>query len=410
MIQQRCLSISKNQNQEDSKMQIFKIIKQINGELPSAYFKKDSTERAATPQEQALWQQQADNMESLTRIAEEQFNLSQEDRQYYEDVFRNGTDTQAKEAIAKLQSQITGQPISAASITGVNMDTLLRDTILSATPEFKAAATQFIDTNTKLSEQYGKDVSGLSQQFSQGIKDLTTNYSADLQALKSQTGTIDQAVLSRETGAALAGTSQAFAEARKGLEATIAQRGLAGSGIEATLLSNAYQQEAMAKISGQYQARQSALQISEAMRQQQAQYGQAQYAAELGSLGQGYQAEANAVQNVYGVANQAALQNYQQTQASYLQQIAAMSQGAAAGAGIYTGSQNYLAGASQSSAAGAQAAGSAAVGLAGVNAQYATDMQQANASASEGIGSLVGGLALAPATGGGSIIAKAFGL
>ena len=73
---------------------------------------KGSTSRKVTEEEKRLWDSQTKNLDSLTKIAEEQYNLSKEDRDYYEKTFREGTDTDAKNALAKLQSQITGKTVS----------------------------------------------------------------------------------------------------------------------------------------------------------------------------------------------------------------------------------------------------------------------------------------------------------
>lgn len=322
-----------------------------------------SSSRTLTPTELKLIETQDKNLQALTKIAEESFNLSQEDRAYYEDVFRYGTDTQAKEAIAKLQYQITGQEVPLDQIEGANVDQLLRDTILNSTPEFQEAATAYIEGANELSSKYGADVTGLSSAFSKSVQDLTNNYGSELQTLKEQTGTINQDVLSRETGAAYAGVSQGFAEARKQMGADLARRGLSGSGIEANMLGNAYQQEALAKAQAGTMARSNALQQSEAIRQQQAVYAGSQFETGLAGQQTAYNAGTSALQNVYGVASQANLQNYNLQNAAVLQGISGLTQLAQAGQGVYQGSQNYISGATSAASSAASTAGSTAVGL-----------------------------------------------
>ena len=337
-------------------------------------------------------------------MAEDQYDLSVEDREYYEKVFREGSDTQAKEAIAKLQSQITGKPVDPASIQETNIDSLLRDTILTSAPEFQEAAANLVSSSQQLTKQYGTDVTGLSQNFAQGLTDLTSNYSKELETIKQATGTIDQGILSRETGAAKAGISTAYAEARQQLEGHLAQRGLGGSGVEAQLLASTYSQEAMTKAGAGTQARQTALGQSEAMRAQQAQIAGQQLQAGMAGAQGAYQAELGGIQNVYGVTTAADLQNYQLQQAATMQGIAGLTQAAQAGQGIYAGAQNYLAGAGQTAGQAASIAGQSAVGLAGVNQQHMQAQQQAAASSAAGIGSLVGTVAGASVAGGGSVI------
>ena len=369
-----------------------------------------ASQREATEQEKQLWESQAKNLDALTQIAEDQYDLSVEDREYYEKVFREGSDTEAKEAIAKLKSQITGETVDPATIQETNIDSLLRDTILTAAPEFQQAAAELVSTSQQLTQQYGTDVTGLSQNFAQGLTDLTSNYTQELETFKQAAGTIDQALLSRETGAAKAGISTAYAEARDQLAGELAQRGLAGSGVEAQLLASTYSQEAMAKAGAGTQARQTALAQSEAMRAQQAQIAGQQLQAGMTGAQGAFQAELAGVQNVYGVTTAADLQNYQLQQAATMQGIAGLTQAAQAGQGVYAGAQNYLAGASATAGQAASIAGQSAVGVAGVDQQYATAQQQAASTSASGLGSLLGTVAGASATGGTSVVGSLLGL
>ena len=354
-----------------------------------------ASQRPVTQQELDLWTAQKENLDSLTKIAEEQYNLSVEDRNYYEKVFREGTDTEAKTALAKLQSQITGKTVSPESIKSVNIDSLLRDTILNSTPEFKDAASKVIQGQESLTKQYGAEVTGLSKAFTDSIQGFTNKYSQELQTTKEQMGTANADVLARQTGTTMAGISSGYQEARKQLESTLARKGLAGSGVEANILSSNYQQEAMAKASAGVSAYNTAIQQSDALRLQQAQLSGQQYQAGIAGATTGYQANLGATQNIYGVTSASDLQNYNLSNAATLQGIAGLTQVAQAGQGVYGQSANYLQGASSSAASAASTAGSSAVGLANVNANYATQMQQANAQSAAGIGSLVGTLGAA---------------
>lgn len=354
-----------------------------------------ASQRPVTQQELDLWTAQKENLDSLTKIAEEQYNLSIEDRNYYEKVFREGTDTEAKTALAKLQSQITGKEVSPESIKSVNIDSLLRDTILNSTPEFKDAASKVIQGQESLTKQYGSDVTGLSKAFTDSIQGFTNKYSQELQTTKEQMGTANADVLARQTGTTMAGISSGYQEARKQLESTLARKGLAGSGVEANILSSNYEQEAMAKASAGVSAYNTAIQQSDALRLQQAQLSGQQYQAGIAGATTGYQANLGATQNIYGVTSASDLQNYNLSNAATLQGIAGLTQVAQAGQGVYGQSANYLQGASSSAASAASTAGSSATGLANVNANYATQMQQANAQSAAGIGSLVGTLGAA---------------
>ena len=352
-----------------------------------------SSSRTLTPTELRLLDTQRENLEVLTDIAEESYNVSKEDRNYYEKVFRDGTDTEAKQAVADLKYKITGEKVDPNTIADVNIDTLLRDTVLNATPEFQRAATGYIESANELTKTYGEDVTGLSKAFSQGIQDLNTNYQTELQQIKEQTGTINQDVLARETGAAMGGISSAYAEARKQMGGDLARRGLAGSGVEAQLLANTYSQEAMNKAQAGVQARTSALQQSEAIRQQQASLAGSQLQGGVSALGTAYQGELGGIQNVYGVTSAQDLQNYQTQNASTLQGIAVLTQVAQAGQGIYAGSANYLGIGTSAASSAASTAGSTAVGL---DMQRNTSTQSKTTSwsmdmgkAAEGIGEMM---------------------
>ena len=359
-----------------------------------------SSQRPVTPEEQRLWDTQATNLEAMTKIAEDQYNLSKEDRDYYEKVFREGSDTEAKDAIAKLKSQITGTVVNPSDIENVSIDSLLRDTILASTPEFQKLATDVVDASNQLTEKYGTEVTGLSNAFSTSMKDLSTNYSQELQDIKQNLGTIDQSFLSRETGAATAGISTAYEEARKQMQGSLAQRGLAGSGVEQQVLGNMYQQEALAKAGAMSQARNVAFAQTDAMNQQRLGIAGSQLQANTAGATAGYQAQMGALGNVYGVQSANLQQGLQTTNAGILQGIAGLTQAAQAGTGIYAGSQNYLSQAGATSGQAAQIAGQSAGQIGSLNQQYAQMKAEQESAAMEGIGSLVGTLGGAAMTSG----------
>lgn len=339
--------------------------------------------RTPTQQELDLWTSQKNNLDSLTKISEEQYNLSAEDRSYYEKTFREGTDTEAKNALAKLKSQITGKTVSPDSIKDVSIDSLLRDTILSATPQFQEAANGLIKTNSDLTKQYGSDVTGLSKAFTDSIKGYTDTYSKELETAKTSMGTANQDILSRTTGQALGGISSAYQEARKGLESTLARKGLAGSGVESNILASNYQQEALAKASATQQAYGQAISQSDALRQNQLALSGQQYQAGISGATTAYNTGLGATQNIYGVTTANDLQSYNLQNAATLQGISGLTQVAQAGQGLYAGTQNYLQMAGQSAGTAAQTSTNAATSLANTNSNYATNMAQV-ASANRG--------------------------
>ena len=342
-----------------------------------------NAQRAVTQQEKDLWSAQEASIKSLTKIGEEQYNISVEDRDYYEKIFREGTDTEAKTALAKLKSTITGTEVSADSIKDVSIDSLLRDTILTATPEFAESASKLISSQEALTKNYGAEVTGLSSAFSKSIQGFTDKYSNELQNISNTIGTANKDILATQTGTSMAGISSGYAEARKQLESTLARKGLAGSGVEANILSQNYQQEAMNKASAGVSAYNTAITQSDAQRTAQAQILGQQYQTNTSGLGTAYNANLGATQNVYGVTSANDLQNYNVSNAATLQGIAGLTQIAQAGTGVYSGAANYLQGASATAGQAASTATSAATSLASTNSQYATGMANV-ASANRG--------------------------
>lgn len=349
-----------------------------------------TVDRQITAEEKALQEQQSQALGKLFDIAGEQYNLAQDELDYYKKTFAEGSETEAKTALAKLQSRITGKEISPEDVQGMDATTLLRDTILNATPAFQEQANEYIKTTTSLAEKFGTDVTEATKTLTADLTKQTQDYQAKLTELGSQAGTINKDILSREQGASQAGISSAYAEARKQLQANLAQRGLNSSGIEANILASQFQQEAMAKAQGSYNARQSALQQSEALRQQQ--YGLLTQGYNVGTANATNIANANlqGIQSVYGVLGQNALQAYNTQQQATQQGITALSQ-------IYTmGQQEYSNALAQQQAvaqAYANAGGVASSGLAQAQNLSATIAQQNAQLASAqqaGMGQLLG--------------------
>lgn len=324
---------------------------------------KETTTRILQPEEKALLNTQADNLTTLTKIAEQTYNLSNSEREYYDKVFREGSDTEAKNALAEIKSRITGKAVDPKSIKDVSIDSLLRDSLLAAAPEFQNAANEFIGANSKLAEKYGSDVTGISKSFADTARSYTKNYAEEIQQIKDKAGTIDQNILSRETGAATAGISTAFQEAQKQMQADLARRGLAGTGVDAQAMQNLYGQEAIAKGAAGVQARTQAYDQTQQYLNAQAGLSGSALQGQMSGEQAAYQAQLGGIQNVYGVNAGNLAQNYQAGIAGTLQGLSTLQQVAAGGQGVYMGSQNYMGQAISSAGSAAQTAGSTAANL-----------------------------------------------
>jgi hypothetical protein len=183
----------------------------------------------------------------------------------------------------------------------------------------------------------------------------------------------------------------------------LARRGLAGSGVEQSVLASTYQQEAMAKAQAGQTARGTALEQSEAIRQQQAGYAGSQLQAGVSGMQTGYQAEQAGIQNIYGVTASQALQNYNLQNAATLQGISGLTQVAQAGQGVYAGSQNYISSATNAASQGASIAGSTAANLNMSSTTTTTAPKQ------DIFGTVVGGVVGAYTGGFGTAIGSAMG-
>ena len=359
---------------------------------------KGSSQRPVTEEERALWDMQTQQLESLMTIAEDQNALAKEDREQYIDAFRNAEDPQAQSLIADLQEKLTGERPEG----NITTDVLLRNVLIGSSGKMQEATKEFVALQEQQFADYKGELSGLSQDYVGKLQEVSKGYEDEIQKTKDAMGTIDQGILSRETGAATAGISTAFSQAEKQLESSLARRGLAGTGVEASALGGLYSQQAQATAGAMGQARMQSLGLSDQLRMQ-----------KLGLAGQQAQSAMGTAQNVYGVqagvsgqlyGQGAALgaQGYNLNIASAQQGIANLQSLNAAGQGLYVGSQNYLQQAAGNYAQGAQIAGQSATSLGQMQNTYSANQQ---AASSEMFGSVLGGVA-GVATGGLSAAGK----
>lgn len=349
-----------------------------------------ASQRPVTDEERRLWDAQAEHLDSLKTIAEEQHGLALEDRAYYEDVFRDASTPEAQKAMADLQEQLTGTRPTEGDLT---TDTLLRDVLVGSSGEMQAATKEFVAQQQKDFAEFEGELSGLSQEYVSKLDQIGTDYAAELAETKAALGTADADVLARETGAATAGISTAYEEARKGISSELARRGLAGTGVEASALGQAYQQEAMAKAGAMQQARMSAIGLSDQMRMQKLGIAGQQFQAQTGTAQAVYGQQAGVAGQLYGMGQQLGGQAYQLDVASRQQGIGNLQALSAAGQGMYVGSQNYLGQAAQSFTSGAQTAGQSAGTIGRLDMDWQMQQQKMQQQAGAGLGSSLMGIA-----------------
>ena len=361
-----------------------------------------ASQRPVTDEERRLWDAQAEHLDSLKTIAEEQHGLALEDREYYESVFRDANTPEAQKAMADLQEQLTGTRPAEGNLT---TDSLLRDVLVGSSGEMQQATKEFVAKQQADFEAFEGELSGLSQEYVSKLDQIGTDYAAELAETKAALGTADADVLARETGAATAGISTAYEEARKGISSELARRGLAGTGVEASALGQMYQQQAMATAGAQQQARMSAIGLSDQMRMQKLGIAGQQAQALQGTAGAIYGQQAGVSQQLYGMGQQLGGQAYQLDVASRQQGIGNLQSLSAAGQGMYVGAQNYLGQAAQSYTEGAKIAGQSAGTIGQMNLDWQIQQQKMQQQAGAGLGSTLMGIAsLGTGTAGSSLL------
>ena len=359
---------------------------------------------------------------------------------------------------------------------GEGIDTKLFSAVMNTKSDLSLALADFADKTTAINQKYGTDISGISDKYTAQMEGLAKQYGAMLdnvaqeyktnassattkygnyveQAInrfedktgKYQTayeqiagatatvlGKVSEDILAQQRGQTLAGISSSYKQASEQLMGQLSQRGLAGTGVEASALTNIYAQQAQAQaqalnqsynqaialsdqrrlqqlgiagdvaqqgigVAGQLLSQQqqygaTGLQAGLAVAQQQASLGtqaaQGVYQAGVTSAQAGYQAAMNVAQQQQQLASAQASTIYGATTAANQQQIANLQLGSGVSQGVFGQSQNYLTGAGQISNTSAQIAGSTAGQIGSSQVAY----QQVQAQAGAGIGSLIGTL------------------
>lgn len=348
--------------------------------------------RTVSAEETAALQAQNESLEKLDEIADSQFDLSQEQIDKYKAAFEDPNNL-ATDEIAEFQSLITGKKVKPSDLAGKSLEDIIRETMLQAPASFQRQAEDYISKTDTLSKQFGTQTKLNTDKLVSSLQDAGYKYQTALSETAEKLGTIDKKILAEETGATTAGISTAFAESQKGLEASMARRGLAGSGLDAQASAALAAQEASTKYSALAQARQQARGLSDQLRMQQ-----------LGLSGQMYQAGMQTAQGIYGAQQQGGTTIYQtgmgQAQGTLSARNTAATQGLGSLGQVYGYGQQQLAqGAGLGSQAGSLIA-SAASGYGGIaqsqiqqsQAQYQQQVAQAK-SKNAAIGGLVGTVA-----------------
>ena len=198
-------------------------------------------------------------------------------------------------------------------------------------------------------------------------------------------GTASADIYAQTKAQNLAGISQAYQQASKEAMGTMSRRGLAGSGVEASVLGNIAGGQASASASALNQSYQQAIEMSDQRRGQQA-----------GIAGQMAQTGQSLAQNIYGT--QSGLEGqYMQNEINLQQQgLANLQMGAGVASGTFMQAQNYLNQAGQTANSTAQVAGNTASAYGQMDNQMMMAREQ---TASEEKGAALGAVTSLAGTG-----------
>ena len=348
---------------------------------------KSSGAPAARPlskQEKRLLETQERSLAQAIEVAESEFNLSAEDRTYFEQIFRGELDPTNIEVRRELETRLSDPRYKDTPLEMLqqevmhdldkSVDQLLFDKVRQSDSRTSALLGEWEAGARELGTAYTDQLAGLSEGFKQQITGISESM-----------GTADQDIYAQTKAQNLAGISQAFKEAQDTALSALSRRGLAGSGVEAGAISSLAAQEAQMKAGALGQSYQQAVTASDVRRQQQAGIASQLLQTEAGMAGQIYGTQSG----LDTAALQAQLSGQQQGIAN-LQLASGVSQG------VYGGAANYLQMAGQTFGQVGQTAGSTAVGLGSNATQYATAKMSADAQAEAGfygaVGTLAGGV------------------
>ena len=154
--------------------------------------------------------------------------------------------------------------------------------------------------NNSLTSQLGKDVNTRGSQYAADKNNAYSGYNDRSRALLDKMGTADQDIHTRNRGQAYAGLDSGFGDASDDLQASLARRGMAGSGVGAKSMGDLSQARMRAGAEAGVNAYNSAIDMSDNRRGQRIQGEQNLYGAETGNLDSVYGSDMTNMNSLYG--------------------------------------------------------------------------------------------------------------
>ena len=270
----------------------------------------------------------------------------------------------------------------------------LKASVIKGNESNTRAISSFNSTAENMTNRLNQQTGALTGRTQGRLNQAYQGYNTEMQGYKDNMGQADQDLHTRSRGQAYAGLDSGFGDASDDLQASLARRGMANSGIGAKAMGDLAQNRMQAGATAGVNAYTSAIDQSDARRNNRMNIAGTQYGANQNNINTGYQmgmsqlgsAHGNSMA-VRGQALQNTLNNNQQRQANLMGY-------AQLGRGMAGMSQNYLqqAGTGYTNIAGQ--AGQTAIGIGGLNNSYNATMQNAqakkDAKGGEALGSAVG--------------------
>lgn len=268
----------------------------------------------------------------------------------------------------------------------------LREAVFLGNEQNTAAINNFANTATQLTDRYNTLSGGMAKGANQDMSNAYGGYQDRSRNLLNAYGTADQDMLSRYKGNAYAGLDSGFQDANNSLNASLAQRGLSGSGVQGQALGDLAQMRMRAGAEAGTRAHGDAIGASDARRSTQLSGEGNLYGAQQNMLLGNYGRSAGVLGQQYGTTMGVQGQNLQNQLNDSQQRQANLMGYAQLGRGMSGMANNYLAQSGTGYGNIGSVAGQTALGLGSNATAYNTGMNNAQAGFNDSSSGVKGGL------------------
>ena len=273
------------------------------GSLNSKYSKRMAQDRADPNRnyQASVEQGNASNtraISSFNSTAENMTNNFNRDSQNLTNKNLQKSNTNTKDYQNQLQQNLNRQDADSSAETSKYNQGL------------KNSFNDYSTRNDSLTNQLGEDVGARGSKYATDKNNAYNGYNDRSRALLDKMGTADQDIHTRNRGQAYAGLDSGFGDASDDLQASLARRGMAGSGVGAKSMGDLGQARMRAGAEAGVNAYTSAIDMSDNRRGQRLQGEQNLYGAESGNIDSVYGSDMNNINSIYGANIGANESNY----------------------------------------------------------------------------------------------------